>query len=474
MSLERRNKCYFRLGLVGCGSGYLDVKSVINVGERETIMLHEWMMYVIDKVAVLFLFLFIIHGVFGLPLVKEKRNYFVVILMVMLGALLVYSGDTYFSIDTIYGETLLMFLCPFFLLRERNCLKIASLFPAYFVMSFFADCIAVVMSLLTRIELQSIVERTDVGIQLERDVIACIFFAVLGRVFCKNDKKLYQLLDKKSYFVMLLSLFCISTFAGFVIISLFADVLYTMQMVRLLALFSVLTGFLSLFVVMYLIYLIQKQYQQEQIIKLLDENAKVQEKYYEILYHKNKEVSSFRHDYRHHLKCLLGWLVQKDYQQAEKYIMQLNDIGESALNRPYIYSGNMVVDAIIYGALCNCTKEEIQFSYKGKIQHELKIDGMDLCILLSNALENAVEACKKCDKKRIINMSISIYEETVHIEIKNTWNMRSGGDLLITTKKDKENHGYGIENMKRVVKKYNGELQFDVVNDEFITYIQLN
>lgn len=86
-----------------------------------------------------------------------------------------------------------------------------------------------------------------------------------------------------------------------------------------------------------------------------------------------------------------------------------------------------------------------------------------------------MEACCKCAERKI-EMESRMYAGNLQIEIKNTYlvSEQDAYSLKKTSKKDKNNHGYGIQNMRRVVEKYNGELIQQVKEGKFITLIQMN
>lgn len=134
-------------------------------------------------------------------------------------------------------------------------------------------------------------------------------------------------------------------------------------------------------------------------------------------------------------------LLYVDYQQYE-----------------VVYTGNIVSDCFISSTIDNL-RSEPEFEYKiiGKFPEQIRISNNDLCIVLANALENAQNALKKVDGKKELRIAIKNYKERIFLTIENTALAEDTKNLYngIT-----QGHGYGTVNMKRVVEKYGGTIEF--------------
>ena len=99
---------------------------------------------------------------------------------------------------------------------------------------------------------------------------------------------------------------------------------------------------------------------------------------------------------------------------------------------------------------------------------------LDLCVLLGNLLDNAIEACGKLEKeKRRIQLSIKLVKNQLFIRTENPFEgkLKWQGSRLLTQKTDENNHGIGLENVKRVVEKYHGTLEMNAEDQIFRTKI---
>ena len=86
---------------------------------------------------------------------------------------------------------------------------------------------------------------------------------------------------------------------------------------------------------------------------------------------------------------------------------------------------------------------------------EISVEPIDMCIIFGNALDNAIEACDRTDvENKIISITIICRDEAVLCKVVNTA-PKSDNSLLKTSKSDKQNHGFGLENIKTALSKYN-------------------
>ena len=114
---------------------------------------------------------------------------------------------------------------------------------------------------------------------------------------------------------------------------------------------------------------------------------------------------------------------------------------------------------------------------KVNIPKDINIHPWDLCTILGNALDNGIEANEKIENenRRNIKVNINSYKDYLLIEISNPalFNPIDEEGKLKTTKKDRENHGFGMKGIKSVVEKYNGILNYEYSKGEFILSIML-
>lgn len=185
------------------------------------------------------------------------------------------------------------------------------------------------------------------------------------------------------------------------------------------------------------------------------------------------EMRKIRHDMKNHLQCLAALVSQNNNKQAEDYI---DDIIENKLDFgcDYIKTGNKVVDAIINMKMSQCKKDNIS-----TIVHinkfDTNVEDTDMCALLSNILDNAIEASIKEKERKEINIDIMPKKGYVNIIIKNAilQSVLEKNPELKTTKPDESIHGIGMRSISDIVKKYDGMLDFYEKNNFFIADVWL-
>ena len=142
-----------------------------------------------------------------------------------------------------------------------------------------------------------------------------------------------------------------------------------------------------------------------------------------------------------------------------------------------ISSGNAVVDMILGEKLAVCSAENIVcIPYlDGSLLDFVK--PLDLCTLIGNSMDNAIESCRKIPdpRRRSIRLHTSERGNTVVLSVRNTFltapDFRDG--LPVTTKEDAGNHGYGLRNMRFLAEHYSGMLSCRLEGDEFVLRVAL-
>ena len=195
--------------------------------------------------------------------------------------------------------------------------------------------------------------------------------------------------------------------------------------------------------------------------------------HYQDLQQKTLDLRTFRHDYNYHITAMQGLVAQNDWTGLQNYISNLSQIKEQFY---YLSSNHPVADAII-NYFYERVPDHTEFQVNGKFSEELFLNDTDLCIILSNLLRNAVEAQSKlaADDSKNIQISLQSNEQSILIQVENTSRAYESRKLtnLTTSKKDTINHGFGLLNVRNMVKKYDGKLDLLYENGIFKTSVYL-
>ncbi|MDF2594474.1 MAG: hypothetical protein K0R69_815 [Clostridia bacterium] len=188
----------------------------------------------------------------------------------------------------------------------------------------------------------------------------------------------------------------------------------------------------------------------------------------------NKEVRRIWHDFNNHISCIDMLLQMNNVVRARKYIsdMQIN----SQVVHFEIKTGNEIADAVLNQKYKKAKKHNIQFKVEGQLTDDININEVDLCSLMSNALDNAIEANLKVldESRRAIGVQIKSRDYCLFLEITNTVDKNiTNAEITGTTKEDKKSHGFGMLNMKTIAEKYQGYMNYKFKGDSFNLSIML-
>ena len=189
--------------------------------------------------------------------------------------------------------------------------------------------------------------------------------------------------------------------------------------------------------------------------------------YAESIKQQYEEIHMIRHDMKHAYSIINTLLLDGKYDEAVKYVQSNSE--NITLTELIIDVGNDFVNAILNSKLSLAKTKGIEVLC-GAAKNLEGVEDEDLCALLGNMLDNAIEACILCEKnKRLIEVNISSYSTQIVITVSNTVE----GDVLgknrdlVTTKKDTNNHGFGVESIRQIAKKYDGYVRFYQENSVF-------
>lgn len=173
-------------------------------------------------------------------------------------------------------------------------------------------------------------------------------------------------------------------------------------------------------------------------------------------------LRGIKHDTNHHLRIIKGMIEEKP-AQAIAYIDSLVSDGAKPLMS--VNTGNIAIDALISEYAVRAKRNNIDFQPVVIIKDKMSVAITDLCSIISNLLENALEACCKLpdDSNRYIKVKIVLaYNNALKIHIINSsdgnYSIKNG--IFFTRKSDRLNHGIGTKRIIELMKKNNGFISF--------------
>ncbi|MCI5730512.1 MAG: GHKL domain-containing protein [Eubacterium sp.] len=173
----------------------------------------------------------------------------------------------------------------------------------------------------------------------------------------------------------------------------------------------------------------------------------------------DEELREQRHDFQKHISMLSYMNNQGERDRMSEY---LDEIRESDLyQKKYDKTGNFVIDSILGYKLQEAARYAIEVNTEVQVPKELELSVYDMTTLLTNLFDNAIEACRNVDDRRI-KIRIKYAKRGLLIKISNTFDqkiIRDEKGEIVTRKADREQHGYGLKSIKRIVQKYQGDFE---------------
>lgn len=213
-----------------------------------------------------------------------------------------------------------------------------------------------------------------------------------------------------------------------------------------------------------------EQYRKQ--TKEYEEFMRLQAEYTKSIMERDQVLRRFKHDMHSHFTVISEYCKKERYHELQDYLAAIQVY--SGLYESKRFVGNTVVDAVIYDLCKIAEKEGAVIQITGTIPAECIIEPYDLCILFSNLLSNAVEASARLqEKEKVIYLDVYYYNNQFYLSVKNNveWAVHIEDNMMVTSKEDKNLHGFGIYNAKQVVEKYGGKITFTCQDDIFAAEI---
>lgn len=284
---------------------------------------------------------------------------------------------------------------------------------------------------------------------------------VLERCFKINKKDIISL---RSYFNIIIVI-AGSIILGEILVKLSGDD-------QTLAMFGLSIICLSDVSTYYIYDKINEVYLQKLERKAIKQRIEMYENQLEIMQQSQRNIRSLRHDIKNHLILLQTYIASQEYDKALQYIESINEY--MVVSGQFIHTGNQEIDAILNYMIGKAQSKGCKVETQIQVPNECFISKMDLNVLLSNLLDNALEALERVEQ-RYLYISMKYQKGVFAMCIKNSYDgtLIKKGKKYITRKNDIENHGIGLQNVNEVIEKYNGEQIIETINGLYIITILL-
>lgn len=172
------------------------------------------------------------------------------------------------------------------------------------------------------------------------------------------------------------------------------------------------------------------------------------------------------HEYKNQILCIDSLLRNKQYDKLEEYVAE---IGSSIQEEEVFNTNHAIVNAILNTKYREAVSKGILFVPIMNDLSKIPLSDEDVVVILSNLLNNAIEACEKCIGEKWIKVKMVREDDLLVISVRNTYTgeLLHEGERIVTTKKKAEEHGIGIDNIIATIEKYNGDYVIQTENHEF-------
>lgn len=185
-----------------------------------------------------------------------------------------------------------------------------------------------------------------------------------------------------------------------------------------------------------------------------------------------RTMRGWRHDYHNHIQALLA--LCGDEKQTREYLLNLND--DLTQVDTVLKTGNVMVDAILNSKISLLKAKDIAVNAKASVPPDLRISEIDLCVIIGNLLDNAMEAClrQKEGESRFVRIFVGVLKDQLYISVSNSTGgqIRKSGKVYLSSK-DSASHGFGLMRIDRLTAKYDGYVNRQNEEGVFATEVML-
>jgi len=193
--------------------------------------------------------------------------------------------------------------------------------------------------------------------------------------------------------------------------------------------------------------------------------------HYQKIAEMHKTLRVLRHDFKYHLKAIDELLHTGNIEKTELYLTEIRkQMPEEEL---HYYCTDSVVNALLASYAKNCEQFNIKYNAKIALPQTFSVLRYDICIILGNLLENALEACKKLENGGEIDLTMKTNGQYLTITVKNNFDgvvIEKNGELAST----KEDGGFGLRSVRAVAERYGGHISMERTENVFTIYVMVN
>lgn len=230
---------------------------------------------------------------------------------------------------------------------------------------------------------------------------------------------------------------------------------------------SIISVLIINFTVFFLFDKMARLYQEKQEKGLIEQQNKYYENQLQIINETQEAASILRHDMKNHLRSLFSDIKSGNLNEAQKYISDIVDVYESGTE--IINTGYPAIDSLVNFKLQTAKQNGVRVGINASLPPGLNLSSFDMTVILGNLLDNALQAVSLVTENAFIDFALHYSKGMLLIKVANPFQIaikRENGKI-VTSKADKENHGYGLRSVNEAVEKYNGTIEVETDENIF-------
>ena len=266
-----------------------------------------------------------------------------------------------------------------------------------------------------------------------------------------------------------ISLFLIPTSSLFMLVTIFQSTGLSMYQIAI----STISVLIINFTVFFLFDRVARLYQDKQEKGLIEQQNKYYENQLQIINETQETSNILRHDMKNHLRSLFSDIKSGNLSEAQKHISDIVDVYESGTE--IINTGYPAIDSLVNFKLQTAKQNGVRVSVNASLPSDLNLSSFDMTVILGNLLDNALQAVSLVTENGFIDFAIHYSKGMLLIKVTNPFKtaIKREKGVIVTSKADKENHGYGLKSVNETVEKYNGTVNINPDNDIFTVTVVL-
>lgn len=186
------------------------------------------------------------------------------------------------------------------------------------------------------------------------------------------------------------------------------------------------------------------------------EQYRSQVMYYQMMEEQYGQMERLRHDMKNHGIALQNLIQNRQWEQAKDYLSQM--AGAGGVEAGDEVTGSLVIDALLYHKRRQASEHGICWQCDARLPADCPVKEMDLCIIVGNALDNALEACLRLDEgeERFVRVYLGTIKKCLFLEVRNSMAPEEKAEKRNPVKGKLRGQGLGIGNIKAAAAEYNG------------------